>query len=101
MQGPNGLFVPEDNTFLKCAGDTAMLCRQLQALSGKIEPCDSGDNYQCLFIARYADDSSYIGFAVNGSFTVAMEDKSEMNVFGLFGYSLDLIHLLHGMQNLH
>lgn len=89
------MFVPEDNSYLKCVGDTATVCQQLQASSSGVEPCGSDDNFQCVFVARYADDSTYIGFFVNGSFTVAMEDESERNIFGSFGYSLD--HLLHGI----
>jgi len=88
MQGPHGLFVPQDTSFVSCAGDTEALCRQLQILSGGEEYCHSRDNYRCLFIARYADESNYVGLVVNESFTVAMEDKSERSLFGSFGYSL-------------
>lgn len=88
MQGPHGLFVPGDTSFVSCEGDTAALCRQLQVSSGgKEETCDSSYNNPCTFTARYASGTTFFGLVVNESFTVAMKDKSERNLYGSFGYS--------------
>uniref|UniRef100_A0A7I4BPB5 Peptidase A1 domain-containing protein n=1 Tax=Physcomitrium patens TaxID=3218 RepID=A0A7I4BPB5_PHYPA len=82
MQGPHGLFVPEDYSYLKCIGETASLC---EAVQNGIEPCNSDNKYLCVFIAHYADNSYYSGVFVHGNFTVPLQDKSEANVLGLLG----------------
>ena len=87
MQGPTGLFAPGDNSYIKCVGKTATSCQEFQTLCSAIKPtCNSIDNYQCVFVVKYGDDSKFAGLVVNESITVALEDKSEREMFGLFGY---------------
>jgi hypothetical protein len=69
---------------VKCTGATASLCLALQA-AGK-EECDWQYDYDCLFTSQYFDGSTFFGRVVNGSITLPMLDKTERNVFGLFGY---------------
>ncbi|KAG0561834.1 hypothetical protein KC19_9G096000 [Ceratodon purpureus] len=85
--GPNGLFVPGGNSFVKCTGETESLCLTLQA-AGKQE-CDRKDDYDCLFAAKYFDGSSYWGHIVNESITLPMMDRTERKVFGLFGCTFE------------
>lgn len=66
-----------------CTGATASLCLALQA-AGKGK-CDWQYDYDCLFTSQYFDGSAYFGRVVNGSITLPMLDKTERNVFGLFG----------------
>ncbi|KAG0561831.1 hypothetical protein M758_9G110500 [Ceratodon purpureus] len=80
--GPNGLFVTEADSHLKCIGATASLCRAFQA---KDEVCDKKYQYVCFFSRSYAEGSTFSGYVVNGSITLPMCDETERNVFGLFG----------------
>jgi hypothetical protein len=85
--------MPEDDSYVKCTGATASLCRAFQA---RDEVCNKRYEYICFFSTTYAEGSSFSGYVVNGSITLPLRDKTERNVFSLFGYpprSSDSWHL--------
>lgn len=80
--GPHGHFAPDKDSYVNCTGATAFLCRALQV---RKEDCLREFDFLCLFSSHYAEGSTFLGLVVNGSITVPMQNKSERNVFSLFG----------------
>lgn len=93
MQGPNGLFVSEEESVVQCIGPTESLCRAHSSDPEHNVRCEDEDDYACYFSIIYADRSVYLGVVINESMTLQMQDASERNVFSLFGYCTHLNEL--------
>ena len=78
------MFGPGGDSYVKCIGETASICKALQAATEL--DCNRRLGYKCLFSATYFDDSHFLGHFVNESITVTTQNKAERTVFALFGY---------------
>lgn len=83
LQGPNGLFHPERESFLNCKNNQE-LCKDFQ--EGDDYPCDRKNKFKCLYKYEYGDGEIAQGSIVVGDVSFELSDGSQRQATLAFGY---------------